>query len=82
MQEPLAKRLLFMIVEALFEVVDALDDEHRAEDLLAADLHVLGHVVEDRRADEEAALVAGDDEVATVEDEVGALFDALVDPAP
>ena len=60
--------------------VDPLDGEHGAEDLVAAHGHVLGHVVEDGGADEEALLVAGNDSVAAVEHELGAFFHALGDP--
>jgi hypothetical protein len=44
--------------------------EHRAEDLVLVDPHVLGDVVEQAAADEEAVLVALHLEVAAVDDEL------------
>ena len=55
------------------------DLQHRAEDFLVVGLHVGLHVVEQRRADEEALLVALQLEAAAVDDELGALVLAQLD---
>ena len=57
------------------------DAQYRAEDLFLVDTHVLRDVVEQARAQEEAVFVTFDDEVAAVDDEVGAFLDAEVDVA-
>ncbi len=72
--------------QRLFVVLGADDAQHRAEDLVGVDRHVGGDVVEQRRADEVAALevrvaelqiVAG--AFAAVDDDLGAGLHALVD---
>ena len=74
--------------ERLLVVAGAHDREHRPEDLVGVDRHVLGHVVEERRADEEAVrqivvaiglFVAA--AVAAVDDEFCTLLDPLADVA-
>ncbi len=67
--------------ERLVIAFGAQHGEHRAEDLLAVDRHVLADIVEQRAADEIAALIALQLEAAAVDDELGALGDALVDIA-
>ncbi|MPL73124.1 hypothetical protein SDC9_18917 [bioreactor metagenome] len=53
--------------------------QHRPEDLLAVDVHLGGDVVEERRADVEAVLVALDLQAAAIDDERRALLDARAD---
>ena len=53
--------------------------QHRPEDLLAVGVHLGGDVVEHRRADEEAALVAGHDQPAPVDGDPRALLLARPD---
>ena len=65
--------------KALVEILAALDAQHGTEHLVAADGHILSHMVEDRRADEVAALIAFDRVISAVEHELGAFRHALVD---
>ncbi len=53
--------------------------QHRAEDFLLVDLHLRRDVVEQRRANEKALLGTRHLEVATINEQPGALFDALID---
>ena len=76
---PLAYGLALISSIASSSVVHAHDGEHRAEDLVAVDVHLGRDAVEQRRADEEA--VALDLELAAVDDDVGALRLAAVDVA-
>jgi hypothetical protein len=67
--------------ERFLEVLRAHDLQHRAEDLVVIAVHLRGDVVEQRRADEEAVLVALQREAAPVDDQFAAFLDALRDPA-
>ena len=64
---------------ALGEAVGADDLQDGAEDFLAVRAHVGGDIVEQRRADEKALLVALEHETAPVDDEFGAFVDAHCD---
>lgn len=50
--------------------------QHRTEDLLLVDLHVLGHAVEQCSAEEEAVLIALQLEAASIDHEVRAFLHA------
>src|SRR5918993_2897230 len=61
-------------VDGVVDGVRAQHREDRTEDLLPVDRHVLLHLVDQRRAEEEAVLVPGDDEVAAVDDDLRAVL--------
>src|SRR3546814_4894935 len=67
--------------ECGFEIRGADDLEYRAENLFLVTFHVGGDMVEERRADEEALLMPLEREAAAVDDELGALVGACLDPA-
>src|SRR6478672_7146819 len=67
--------------QGFLEAGGADDLQHGTEDLFLVGLHLGRDVVEQRRADEIAVLVALQGEVAAVDDQFGAVLDALFDPA-
>ena len=60
--------------DAIFKIPDTLNAKHRTEDLLTANGHILGHVVEDGRAHKEALFKARNNQIAPVKDQVGAFL--------
>lgn len=66
--------------QALFKRLDALDERDRSENLALADGHVGCHMIEDRRADEEAVFIARHHDIAPVEHELRAVVNAALDP--
>ncbi len=73
-----------MLVDQLHCVLLRLgthDAKYRPEDLFLVDAHVGRHPVEQAAAEEEAVLVAVDDQVAAVDHELGTFLDAEVDVA-
>ena len=79
MATPLPYWCLLGRATRFLERLGAHDLQHRAEDFLLVGLHVGLHMVEQRRADEEAVLVALQLEAAAVDDQLGALVDADLD---
>src|SRR5450756_2581627 len=67
--------------QPFLEVLHALDAQHRAEHLAVADGHAWLDVVEQRRALVETLLVPRYRHPATVQHQLSAFLDALLDPA-
>ena len=66
--------------QPLFKRLDTLDERDRPKDLARADGHIGRHMVKDRRADEEAVLIARHYDIAPVEHELRSVVDAALDP--
>ncbi len=69
---------VFMVhgkAERLFIVLGAHRGQDGSEDFFFVDVHVLGDVVEQVRADEKAVLIALQVEVAAIDHQLGALID-------
>lgn len=65
---------------ALFKALDPLDEGDRPKDLAVAHGHLGRHMIQDGGADKEAILKAGDHNVTSVQNQLRALIDALLDP--
>ena len=68
-------------LDGLLEGVHPQHHEHRTEDLLLVSGHLVADLVDDRGSHEEAILVAGDHEIAPVQDESRAVLLRLGDDA-
>ena len=66
--------------QPLFKRLDTLDERDRPKDLALADGHIGRHMVKDRRANEEAVLIARHYDIAPVEHELRPVVDAALDP--
>ena len=66
-------------LDRLIEGFGAHDAEHRPENLFFINAHVGGHFVEQRRADEEAVLIALQLHGAAIDDQLGAFLHADID---
>src|SRR5205823_4859211 len=77
-----AVRIAVDEANGFIERCGAKDNHNRTEDLVLVDGHVGRHMIEQRRSEEEAALVAGNGQAAAVDDQPCALALARIDVAP
>ena len=66
--------------DTLFKVFDAFYAEHRPENFSLANGHLRSYMVQNGMAYIEAVLISGNHDVSAVENHLGALVDALLDP--
>ena len=66
--------------QTFVKILDPLDEGNRAKDLTVAHAHARFDMVEDSGADKEAIFIAGNNNVAAIQDQLRTLVDAGLDP--